>query len=121
MARAQQKNNGALKSDAAAATYEGELWKTAAALRGSMGATEYKRVVLGLIVLKHISDVFEGQHAKLVAEEAAGIDSAHAYRAQCVGRAPSRRQALAIRRPANGNAHFACVQHIDPDHGRWSL
>jgi type I restriction-modification system DNA methylase subunit len=42
------------------------------ALRGSMDAAEYKHVVLGLIFLKYISDAFEEQHAKLVAEQAPG-------------------------------------------------
>jgi type I restriction enzyme M protein len=44
------------------------------ALRGSMDAAEYKHVVLGLIFLKYISDAFEEQHAKLVAEKATGAD-----------------------------------------------
>ena len=35
-----------------------------------MDAAEYKHVVLGLIFLKYISDAFEEQHAKLVAEQA---------------------------------------------------
>jgi len=54
--------------------YEAELWQMADALRGSMDAAEYKHVVLGLIFLKYISDAFEEQHAKLVAEKAQGAD-----------------------------------------------
>jgi len=54
--------------------YEAELWEMADALRGSMDAAEYKHVVLGLIFLKYISDAFEKQHAKLVAEQASGAD-----------------------------------------------
>jgi len=54
--------------------YEAQLWKMADALRGSMDAAEYKHVVLGLIFLKYISDAFEEQHAKLVAEQASGAD-----------------------------------------------
>ena len=50
--------------------YEAELWEMADALRGSMDAAEYKHVVLGLIFLKYISDAFEEQHARLVAEQA---------------------------------------------------
>ena len=41
------------------------------ALRGSMDATEYKHVVLGLIFLKDISDAFEEQYAETKEE---GID-----------------------------------------------
>src|SRR3989475_2864644 len=44
------------------------------ALRGSMDAAEYKHVVLGLIFLKYISDAFEEQHAKLLAEKSQGAD-----------------------------------------------
>lgn len=38
---------------------EDKLWKTADALRGSMDASEYRNVVLGLIFLKYVSDSFE--------------------------------------------------------------
>ncbi|MGH2405382.1 MAG: type I restriction-modification system subunit M, partial [bacterium] len=44
------------------------------ALRGSMDAGEYKHVVLGLIFLKYISDAFEEQHARLLAEKVKGAD-----------------------------------------------
>ena len=54
--------------------YESELWGMADALRGSMDASEYKHVVLGLIFLKYISDAFEERHAQLAAEEAEGAD-----------------------------------------------
>ncbi len=54
--------------------YEAQLWQMADALRGSMDAAEYKHVALGLIFLKYISDAFEEQHAKLVAEKASGAD-----------------------------------------------
>ena len=72
------------KSNGANVGYEAELWKMADALRGSMDAAEYKHVVLGLIFLKYISDAFEEQHAKLVAEQAKGADpeDPDEYRAQ---------------------------------------
>jgi type I restriction enzyme M protein len=56
------------------------------ALRGSMDAAEYKHVVLGLIFLKYISDAFEEQHARLVAEQSSGADpeDPDEYRAQSV-------------------------------------
>jgi type I restriction-modification system DNA methylase subunit len=61
-------------TSAATVGYEAELWKMADTLRGSMDAAEYKHVVLGLIFLKYISDAFEEQHAKLVAEQQSGAD-----------------------------------------------
>ncbi|MEX2494743.1 MAG: class I SAM-dependent DNA methyltransferase [Woeseia sp.] len=54
--------------------YEAQLWLMADALRGSMDASEYKHVVLGLIFLKYISDAFEEQHARLHAERDQGAD-----------------------------------------------
>lgn len=54
--------------------FERELWQAADALRSNMDAAEYKHVVLGLIFLKYISDAFEEQHAKLVAEQNQGAD-----------------------------------------------
>jgi type I restriction enzyme M protein len=62
------------KNGGATVGYESQLWQMADALRGSMDAAEYKHVVLGLIFLKYISDAFEEQHAKLVAERAKGAD-----------------------------------------------
>ena len=63
-----KKNSTAANSNGATVGYEAQLWQMADALRGSMDAAEYKHVALGLIFLKYISDAFEEQHAKLVAE-----------------------------------------------------
>ena len=46
------KNNGANLG------FEDKLWAAADKLRGTMDASEYKHVVLGLIFLKYISDSF---------------------------------------------------------------
>jgi type I restriction enzyme M protein len=64
------------RKDETAATlgYEAQLWQMADALRGSMDAAEYKHVVLGLIFLKYISDAFEEEHSKLVADKKSGAD-----------------------------------------------
>jgi type I restriction enzyme M protein len=48
--------------------FEETLWKAADKLRGSMDASDYKHVVLGLIFLKYISDKFETKFNELVAE-----------------------------------------------------
>jgi type I restriction enzyme M protein len=81
-----KRKNKAGKSDATSANvgYEAQLWQMADALRGSMDASEYKHVVLGLIFLKYISDAFEEQHARLVAEQPKGADpeDPDEYRAQ---------------------------------------
>src|SRR5574341_2259465 len=71
MARGKNQNK---KNNGANVGYEAELWQMADALRGSMDAAEYKHVVLGLIFLKYISDAFEEQHARLVADKKSGAD-----------------------------------------------
>ncbi|MCT4620585.1 MAG: type I restriction-modification system subunit M [Marinisporobacter sp.] len=48
--------------------FEETLWKAADKLRGSMDASEYKHVVLGLIFLKYISDKFETKYEELLEE-----------------------------------------------------
>lgn len=53
--------------------FEETLWKAADKLRGSVDASEYKHVVLGLIFLKYISDKFETKFNALV-EEGAGFE-----------------------------------------------
>jgi type I restriction enzyme M protein len=82
MAKPKQRTRAA-KNDGATVGYEAQLWQMADALRGSMDAAEYKHVVLGLIFLKYISDAFEEQHARLVADMAKGADpeDADEYRA----------------------------------------
>lgn len=77
--RLSKRNNGG-----ATIGYEAELWKMADALRGNMDAAEYKHVVLGLIFLKYISDAFDEQHEKLMAEKSEGADpeDPDEYRAQ---------------------------------------
>jgi type I restriction enzyme M protein len=80
----QKKNAQSADTTGATVGYEAQLLRMADALRGSMDAAEYKHVVLGLIFLKYISDAFEEQHARLVAEKATGADpeDPDEYRAQ---------------------------------------
>ena len=50
------------------------LWKAADKLRGSMDASQYKDVILGLVFLKYVSDAFDERREQLHAElEAAGM------------------------------------------------
>ena len=48
--------------------FEKQIWDAACALRGSMDASEYKHVILGLIFLKYISDRFEDKYKELKTE-----------------------------------------------------
>ncbi|MHB8290367.1 MAG: type I restriction-modification system subunit M N-terminal domain-containing protein, partial [Acidimicrobiales bacterium] len=59
--------------------FEDTLWKAADKLRGSMDASEYKHVVLGLVFLKYIDDAFTERRSKLAADLVAeGITGDHA-------------------------------------------
>ncbi len=51
--------------------FEDTLWKAADKLRGSMDASEYKHVVLGLIFLKYIDDAFGERRSRLASDLAA--------------------------------------------------
>lgn len=62
--------------------FEAELFKAADKLRGNMEPSDYKHVVLGLIFLKHISEGFEGKHARLLAEYPEGAEDEDEYRAE---------------------------------------
>jgi type I restriction enzyme M protein len=51
------------------------LWKAADKLRGSMDASQYKNVVLGLVFLKYVSDAFVERREQLQADlEAEGMN-----------------------------------------------
>lgn len=45
---------------------EDQLWAAADTLRGSMDASQYRNVVLGLIFLKYVSDSFEEKYQELI-------------------------------------------------------
>lgn len=50
------------------------LWKAADKLRGSMDASQYKDIILGLVFLKYVSDAFEERRAQIATElEANGL------------------------------------------------
>ena len=54
-------------------------------LRGTMDASEYKHVVLGLLFLKYISDAFEERRAQLVADgDADAVEDRDEYTAENV-------------------------------------
>src|SRR2546423_291662 len=78
MARKKSSDNGA------ALGFEEKLWLAADKLRGSMDASEYKNVVLGLIFLKYISDAFEEHRAKLLTQAGADPEDRDEYSADRV-------------------------------------
>ena len=76
MAKEQKSSNGANLG------FEARLFLTADKLRGSMDASEYKHVVLGLVFLKYISDAFGTVYDKLKADEYADEEDADEYLAE---------------------------------------
>ena len=52
------------------------LWKAADKLRGSMDASQYKDVILGLVFLKYVSDAFDERRGQIRTElEADGLNA----------------------------------------------
>ena len=70
---AKRTSNSKAEATAANVGYEAQLWQMADALRNSMDAAENKHVILGLLFLKYISDTFEEQQARLVADKKSSI------------------------------------------------
>ena len=62
--------------------FEAKLFLAADKLRGSMDASEYKHVALGLVFLKYISDAFSDVFEKLKADEFADEEDAEEYLAE---------------------------------------
>lgn len=62
--------------------FEDKLWLAADKLRGSMDASEYKHVVLGLIFLKFVSDSFNDKYEELVHEAAGFEEDEDEYKAE---------------------------------------
>ena len=86
MTKKQASAQGEQGNGGATIGYESELWAMADALRGSMDASEYKHVALGLIFLKYVSDAFEEMRRLLESERDQGADPEHPdeYRAENV-------------------------------------
>ena len=62
--------------------FEAKLFLVADKLRGSMDASEYKHVALGLVFLKYISDAFTSVYEKLKADKNADEEDADEYLAE---------------------------------------
>lgn len=48
--------------------FQDTLWKAADKLRGSMDASQYKDIVLGLVFLKYVTDAFDARRQEVQAE-----------------------------------------------------
>ena len=61
---------------------EETLWAAADKLRGSMDASEYKHIVLGLLFLKYVSDSFEEKYRELMEEDSDFAEDKDEYMAE---------------------------------------
>ena len=59
--------------------FEKQLWNAACGLQGHIPAAEYRKVIIGLIFLRYISNSFEKRCAELVAEGDGFEDDRDAY------------------------------------------
>ena len=58
--------------------FEKQIWDAACVLWGHIPAAEYRKVIVGLIFLRYISNAFEKRYQELVAE-GDGLESAYAF------------------------------------------
>ena len=59
--------------------FEKQIWNAACVLWGHIPATEYRKVIIGLIFLRYISNAFEKKYDQLVAEGDGFEDDPDAY------------------------------------------
>lgn len=64
--------------------FEKQIWEAACVLWGHISATEYRKVIIGLIFLRYISCVFENRYQELVAEGEGFENDPDAYAAEHV-------------------------------------
>jgi type I restriction-modification system DNA methylase subunit len=95
--------------------FEQTLWQAADKLRGNMDASDYKRVVLGLIFFKHISDAFEERHAALKSEPHADPEDRDEYSAENVFWVPNDPRTLSKFRRLLGQDQRARSQDYSAD------
>jgi len=116
-----KKNATTGNTSAGSLGYEAELWYMDDGLRGSMDATEYNHVVLGLIFLKYISDAFEEQHAELEAYRAEGADreDPDEYRAKSIFCVPREARwphlRAQVRQPTIGQLVYDAMAGVERD------
>ena len=74
--------NTSVNKQAANLGFEAKLFLAADKMRGTMDASEYKHVALGLVFLKYISDAFNTVFEKLQADEYADEEDSEEYLAE---------------------------------------
>lgn len=99
-AKGKKKRTETKNNNGANLGFEEKMWAAADKMRGSMDASEYKHVILGLIFLKYISDAFEAKHAELTDEALADPEDPEEYLASNIFWVPKAARWADIRRRA---------------------
>lgn len=114
-----QRNRGnALKSDNTATLgFEDKLWKAADKMRGKLPATQYRQVLMGLLLLRYISDAFEKRYKELKAEGFGDEEERDAYTEKNIFFAPKEARweviAAHAHKPDNGQTIDAAMRAIE--------
>lgn len=76
----------AMKAATVTATlgFEDKIWKACDSLRGHIPASDYRKVIVGLIFIRYVSDAFTKQYEKLVADGEGFENDRDAYTADHV-------------------------------------
>lgn len=102
--------------------FEEQIWKAADKLRGSLDASEYKSVVLGLIFLKYISDKFEERYRQLLEEGYGDEEDRDEYTAEGIFFVPENARWSAISAAAHtpeiGMVIDGAMRSIEAENGK---
>ena len=99
--------------------FEKNLWDAACVLWGHIPAADYRKVIIGLIFLRYISDAFEKRFNELVAEGEGFEDDPDAYAEENIFFVPENARwskiAVATHTPEIGNVIDNAMREIESD------
>ena len=99
--------------------FEKDLWDAACVLWGHIPAADYRKVIIGLIFLRYISDAFEKRFNELVAEGEGFEDDPDAYAEENIFFVPENARwskiAVAAHTPEIGNVIDNAMREIESD------
>jgi len=90
-----------IKENNAKIGFEKELWASADAMRNHVSASEYRKVVVGLIFLKYVSDAFSFRYQELVVEGEGDEEDRDAYTEKNIFFVPEKARWQTIARKAH--------------------
>ncbi len=109
------------KKEASAATlgFEGKLWAAADKMRGKLPATQYRQVLMGLLLLRYVSDAFEKRYNELKKEGYGDEEDRDAYMEENIFFVPkaARWETIAAHahKPDNGQTIDSAMRAIEKE------